>query len=487
MNQAHTERGAALIGAVLIIVILSMLGTVSLNVAAQEIESVTAARDEAVARHLAEAGADLVMQWFHDPSSVPEGAGRMLFTKQLEGPDGLPSFFDAAGRSQFTGTEDRPDILYDAARPADDRLLNDPSGGWFRSLGALGRIKQLTVYGPVSPGLLCTVQVTTEARRLTRTLAVQLGAKPLPPIRAGVQIGNSSPVQAGLKPLSVFVHWGDLIVRGDVRLGTVQDIPSKTDLAPVTGQSYDEMNHREDRWLDLLIGGEAFFAPLPTGPAPVPANVHVRQEPAPGLRQDPWDYQTMKDAALRDGTYYARGQDGLLYRHGRTEPGFGVTVADAIRSEAPGDHRGLVFVDTLDRMPPRADNLGTLVLDAEYMEGVFVINANVILAPQGGGKSLPVLSPASDERGSTEPRAPVQLTGIHLRGALATPGNLTLDGPSRIYGAMVVGGTVEQASDSAGILEVWFDDDLRTGLLRGVPLVYQARGTWQERYGEKRA
>lgn len=486
MNQTRTERGAALIGAVLIIVILSMLGTVSLNVAAQEIESVAAARDEAVARHLAEAGADLVMQWFHDPSFAPEGAGRRLFTKQQEGPDGSPSFFDATGRSQFTGTEDRPDILYDAARPADDRLLNDPSGGWFRSLGVLGRITHLAVYGPTSPGLLCTVQVTTEARRLTRTITVQLGARPWPSIRAGAQIGADEPVQAALRPLPVSVHWGDLIVRGDVRPGDVQDIPVKTDLAPVTGQSYDEMNHREDRWLDLFIGGEAFFAPLPTGPAPVPANVHVHQEPAPGLRQDHWDYQTMKDAALRDGTYYARGQDGLLYRHGRIEPGFGVTATDAFRSEAPGDHRGLVFVDTLDRTPPRADNLGIMVLDAEYMEGVFVVNAHVRFTPTGTGKSMPAHSPLREGQGPPEPRTAVQLTGIHLRGALITAGNLATVGPSRIYGAMTIGGAVEQASDTGAHLEVWYDDDFRTGLLQGLPLIYPVRGTWLEKYGGKR-
>lgn len=486
MNDARTERGAALIGAVLIIVILSMLGTVSLNVAAQEIESVAAARDEAAARHLAEAGADLVMQWFHDPSFSPEGTGRRLFTKQQEGPDGSPSFFDAAGRSQFTGTENRPDILYDAARPADDRLLNDPSGGWFRSLVALGRITRLAVYGPTSPGLLCTVQVTTEARRLTRTMTVQLDARPWPVIQAGVQIGANGSVQSAATPLPVSVHWGDFVVNGDVRLGVVRDVPVKTDLAPVTGQSYDEMNHREDRWLDLFIGGEAFFAPLPTGPAPVPANVHAHQEPAPGLRQDRWAYQTMKDAALRDGTYYARGQDGLLYRHGLIEPGLGVTVAEAFQSEAVGDHRGLVFVDTLDRTPPRADNLGTLVVDAEYMEGVFVINAHVRFTPTGTGKSMPAHSPLREGQEPAEPRTPVQLTGIQLRGALITAGNLAIAGPSRIYGAIIVGEAVEQASDTGAHLEIWYDDDFRTGFFQGLPLVYQVRGTWLEKYGENR-
>lgn len=478
MPNRHSERGAALIGAVLIIVILSMLATVSLNVAAQEIESVTAAKEEALARHVAEAGADLVMKWFHDPSSDPDGPGRLLFARRLAGPDGSPSFFDDAGRSRFTGTEDRPDVLYDAARPSDNRLLNDPSTGWFRALEGLGRITRLAIHAPASPGLLCSVQVTAEARGLTRTLAVQMRATQLPPIRAGVQIGNSGPVQAAAGPLPVSVHWGALIVNGDVRLGALRDIPVKTDLAPVTGQAYADMERREDRWFDVFVGGEAFFAPPPAGTEPAPPNLHVRQEPSPGLRQYRWDYQTLKETALREGTYYARGQDGLLYRHGLMEPGNGVTATEAFQSGTVGDHHGLVFVDTLDQAPPHGDNLGTLVLDAGYMEGLFVVNAHVRFAPAGTGESLPARSPEAAES--------VQLAGIHLYGALVTPGNLVLDGSSRLYGAVVVGGTVEQASGTGAQLEVWYDNEFTAGLFRGLPLVHQALGTWLEKHGGKR-
>src|SRR5438094_568217 len=73
-----SQEGAALIGTVMVMLILSMLGTVSMNLAALEIESVGAARDEAVARHLAEAGADLAVQWFHDPQSAPIGTDGSL-------------------------------------------------------------------------------------------------------------------------------------------------------------------------------------------------------------------------------------------------------------------------------------------------------------------------------------------------------------------------------------------------------------------------
>lgn len=486
MNDRHTERGAALIGAVLIIVILSLLGTVSLNVAAQEIESIAAARDGAVARHLAEAGADLVLKWLHDPSSAPAGSARSMFVQREVGADGSPSFFNSAGQSQFTGTPERPDVLYDAARPGDDQVLNDPAAGWFRSLGTLGRITRLAIYAPTRPGLLCTVEVTAETRRLTRTVAMQLAVRSWPAIRAGVQIGTNGPVGASAAPLPVFVHWGNLVINGDARLGTARDIPAKSDLAAVTGEAYGDMMVREDRWLDLFIGGEALFDPAPTGPAPVPANVHDHQEPSPGLWLDRWDYQALKEAALRDGTYFVRGQDGLLYRHGRVEPGLGITPTDAFRSAEAGDHRGLVFVDTLDQAPPRADNLGTLTLDADYAEGVYVINAHVRLAPADTGRAVQARNPVSDGQQPVELQPPIDLANINLRGVLVTAGDLILEGSSRVYGAVVVGGTVSQAAGADARLEVWYDHELAEGLIAGVPLVYQALGTWQEKYGRRR-
>jgi hypothetical protein len=175
MNIIQKEGGAALLGAVLIAIILSMLGTVSLNLATHETEQVGAATDEAVAQNVAEGGSQLVMQWFHDPSSIPHDALRTLLKKRFDTAESGPSFFDLAGRSQFRGTASTPDLLYDATRPMDDQLLNDPISGWFKSLRSLGRILKLKVYGPSRPDLLCTVEVTAGAKNLVRTVAVQLG------------------------------------------------------------------------------------------------------------------------------------------------------------------------------------------------------------------------------------------------------------------------------------------------------------------------
>ncbi|MGH7208177.1 MAG: pilus assembly PilX family protein [Nitrospiraceae bacterium] len=489
-----SQQGAALIGAVLVMLILSMLGTVSLNLAALEIESVGAARDEAVARHLAEAGADLVVQWFHDPQTAPAGTDGSLLGKRYELPHSGPSFFDAQGVSQFVGTADHPDLVYEASKLSDDRLLNDPVSGWFRSLSPLGRILKLKVYGPTRPGLLCTVEVTAGAGGgsvagmggsggLTRTLSVQLGARTIPPLRAGVQVGTSGAPQSANGPLPIWLHWGDMKVMGDARFAGRDQVPTKTALAPVTGQSYADTTHREDRWLDIWIGGAAFFGRAASElSGSIPANVYPRQDPIPGLKEDRWDYATMKKQALLYGSYYALERDGLLYRNGTVEPGLGRTADEVFGSEAVGDHHGLVFVDTLDRRPPGADNLGSLSLETEYAEGLFVVNAHLRLEPRGTGKSVPVLSPPGEGLSSLASRVPVELSGIHVQGVLYTPGDLTIEGRPRMYGALVVGGKVTQASEVSGQLEIWYTYELRSGLVQGIPLVYVAPGTWVEKY-----
>jgi len=477
----RSEAGAALMGALLIMVILSTLGTVSMTLAIQEIEAMKGAQDEAVARHLAEGGADLVMQWLQEPQSQPNGTVGEALTRRHDPSGTGPSFFDARGASQFTGTADRPDLAYDASLPEQDRLLNDPATGWFRSLRSVGRILNLKVYGPSRPGLLCTVEVTAGSGNLRRTVSVQLGARTIPSLRSAVQIGNRMG-QVPDSSLPVWAHWGDLTVKGDARFGTYQEVPLKTPLAPITGLSYAEMAHREDRWLTIWVGGAALFSTAPSGQAPPPSTIVSERDPVPGLKEDQWDYEQMKSYALLFGSYYVLGRDGLLYRNGLEEPGLGLTAEAAMGSESPGDNKGLVFVDTLDQQPPRPDNLGHLALDTSYAEGLFIVNAHVHFKPKGTGLALAVLSPPTESISSPGTRIPVQLAGIHLNGVLYTAGDVMFEGNPRAYGAVVTGGQVKKASETAAHLEVWYDDDLRNGLVRGLPLVSIAPGTWQEKY-----
>jgi hypothetical protein len=268
-------------------------------------------------------------------------------------------------------------------------------------------------------------------------------------------------------------------LHGAARFGKSTDLPVKSAMAPVIQHSYAEMSRREDRWFEVWIGGEASFADAPPS---LPANVYPQRDPIPGLNEDRWDYETLKRQALLHGAYYARGPDGLFYRNGAMAHGTGRSAEEVFGSQSVGDHRGLVFVDTLDQMAPRPDNLGTITLETDYAEGIFLINAHVILKPKGAGQSVPALSPPAEGSTSLGSRIPVELTGIHLRGVLLVAGHLSFEGQPRLYGGLVVGGKVMSLTGNGPQLEVWYDHDLRSGLMRGMPLVYQASGTWREQY-----
>jgi hypothetical protein len=470
----QNERGVALFAAILMSFILAVLGSLSLQLAAQETATVRGSQDEAASRYLAQAAADVVMQWFHEPGAVPTAEIGTLVSKRVTLADGTVSFFDAKGTSQFVGSAERPDLFFDAGRAEHDRLLNDPAQGWFRSLRGLGRILTLKAYGPLRPGALCTVEVTAQAGPTRSTLSVELGVQQIPPVRAGVQIGGQGvdPV-AGVLPVPVGGHWGDITLKGSVNLGKSSEVPLKTDLAPITGQSYGEMGRAQDRWTTYWIGGEVRFS---DGAAALPLNVVPKRDPVPGLREDTWGYDALKRQAQEFGTYYAMDRSGLLYRDGLIEPGTGITADEAFRSDAVGQHRGLVFVDTLDQQAPRGDNLGTLTIQSEYLEGLLVIHAHVQLKPSGPGKTIETLSPPTTGS-SVGARAPVLLSRIMVNGVISTPGTLTYEGAPRIHGAIMVGGAVVKGAGALAPLEVWYNHDLRKGMVRGMPVVYPIPGS----------
>jgi hypothetical protein len=272
-------------------------------------------------------------------------------------------------------------------------------------------------------------------------------------------------------------------LKGDILFGKRDEVPVKTELAQVAGQSYADMFRREDRWLDIWVSGQVFFLPSAAGSIETqPANVFPAQDPSPGLKLDNWDYELMKKHAMLYGAYYVLGQDGLLYANGRVESGLGVTAEAVFGSEAVGDHRGLVFVDTLDQRPPSRTNLGTLSLETTYAEGIFIVNAHLHLKPKGAGNTLSVLSPPQEGNSSLGERIPVQLPDVHIQGVLSTSGHLSFEGHPRLYGALMTDGKIEKTSLKSDTFEVWYNYDLHSGLVRGLPLVYVAPGTWQEKY-----
>ncbi|MBI3356643.1 MAG: pilus assembly PilX N-terminal domain-containing protein [Nitrospirae bacterium] len=487
-NGTEHQQGIALLGAMVLVLILSLLGATLLNLAGQEAVSAIAERQAAVAQQLADAAGELVMAWIHSPQ-VPTAppAISSLLAKKNRNAEGGPSFFDSTGRSQFVGTASQPGFRLDAGNPSDHQMLNDSEVGLFRAMRHLGTVEELKIYAPSSPGLLCTIDATVATQDnppVRQSVLMQLGALDLPPLRAAVQVGQNLGVPQPGSESPVNAHWGDIKVAGDLVLGRADEIPAKSALATVTGQGYDETAQREDRWMEAWVGGQIQVIRPPSGQVQQPSlphNVHQRQNPVPGIRLDQWTYEQLKRVAKRYGSYFAIDQDGLLYPQGVVEPGHGISPDDVFRSKGPGDHRGLIFIDTLDQAAPRTDNLGILKLRGAYLEGIVVVQGHVVLAPSGLGQSISILSPPTTGQNGDVSRMSVQLSRVNLNGVLYASGNITVSGKAKMYGAVAAGGTIASGG-SGGTLEVWYDHDLGQGLYRGLPVVYRAPGTWLTRY-----
>ncbi|MDF0665433.1 MAG: hypothetical protein P0119_05065 [Nitrospira sp.] len=481
------QQGIALLGAMVVALILSLLGATLLNLAGQETVSAGLAGHSVVAQQLADAAGELVVAWFHSPETTA-GVSQLssLREKRHRDEGGAPTFFDASGRSQFVGTAEQPDVRLQTGNPSDNQLLNDSETGMFRSLTHLGQVEELKVYAPSKPGLLCTIDATVATNTnppVRQSILMQLGALELPPLRAAVQVGQHlGRFQPGSES-PVSAHWGELKVGGDLVLTRADEIPLKSTLAPVTGQAYDEMAQPADRWMEGWVGGTVQVTQAPVGQTPsFSNNLHTAQNPIPGVRLDQWPYEDIKRVAKRFGRYFAIDRAGLLYPQGFVEPGHGISADEVFRSQGSGDQLGLIFIDTLDQTAPRPDNLGVVKLQVPYFEGMAIVQGHVVLAPpSGAGQSIWVLSPPPTDQGKDVARMPVQLAHMHFNGVLHASGDITVAGRVRLYGAVAADGTITSAS-SGGRLEVWYDHDLGQGLYRGLPVVYGAPGTWMARY-----
>ena len=478
MKSNGVESGGVLLTALLVGLLLAMIGGVAMNLAMTETAESGGHWEETASRLLAESGVEQVVAWLtHNELPGPLGNARI---EDVVVPSGTELY-------RFRGTPEAPDLDFDAGRPEDDRFLNDKSTGAFRGFADLGRIARLRLYGPVRPEGLCTVEVTGESRRgLRRTASIELGATRIPPLRAAVQAGlfaghtdgpgSDLRMVEGISPAfpRVLAHWGEMRLAGNPSLGRTAEFPRKSDQAPVTGLGYGETGARpEDRWMEAWIGGIPQFEDSDNM---TPPNVHANQDPVPGLLPSRWEYIKFKEMAKRFGTYYVPDHGGRLFKNGNMEPALALTPAEVFGSLGFGAHRGLVFVDTLDQGPPTETNMATLVLESPYMEGIFFVNAHVVLRPEGAGQTIPALSPPPEGRRSVALRVPVNIAEVAIQGVLYTAGGISIERQVRVFGAVVA----ERGLTGGGSLEVWYNHDLSRGLVQGLPVVFPLRGTWRE-------
>jgi hypothetical protein len=452
MKNAWTEKGAVLLTSLMLGVLLSLLGAVAIGFAMTETEASRRQLKETSARLLAESGVEQVIAWFNQGKAPGDERTNMPMV--------------------FTGTATSPDVIYDAARSEDDRSLNDASAGIFRTLVEFGRIERILLYRSIRPGGFCTVEVTSRSEHgVGRSISVELGATRIAPLHVAIQTGARTPSDGTMTP-RMLAHWGAVRIAGNARLGRSDQIPRKYSGAAVSGLGYGEAGAAlEDRWMEVYVGGTAQFDDADQA---LPSNVHPNQDPFPGLPADPWQYDTFKQLARKAGSYFVPDRAGLLYRNGVMDPAVAQTP-DAVFGNG-GVPAGLIFVDTLDQAPPSADNLATLQVTSPYMEGVFFINAHLILNPQEGGKTISALSPPSDGTTNAASRVTVSISGVTIRGVFHSTGTVSTDRTVRIYGSLVA----ERGLTGGGLLETWYNYDAERGLFEGLSVVFPLPGSWRE-------
>ena len=463
----RAERGAVVVLALLALGLLSVLAGAWLRVVAAERDAVH--REERViqAEVLADGAVERVLAWFADPSTF-DGAAAIhetgecraardpgeVFLKRCIGAAGLPSFASGDGRAQFTGTRDRPDLVY-PWNATTDLLLEVPNPAGDvppRSAWPPAVRGEVRILAPDSPDAVATVvsrvMVGADA---DVTLRVELIEGPWRGVRGAIRAGA-----AGTGPFPVRVHWGDDFVEGPLDVREALDrLPRHRIDAPVNGEPY-VVEPGVDRWFEVDAGGKILGPPRnDAGFAEPYAHLHEdRVIPKLGV----WGYEALKDYAKREGRYFTTRGTGRLYPDDQ-EPGLSPGVALAL----PSGDREFVFVDTLDHRSPDTDNMETLQFDLDRADADAYVGAHAVLTGLEGRAVVVDAPPATGEPSGAPVAQGVTLSRIHLVGALLVAGTVEISNRVNVFGAVAAGrGFVD-----AGELELWYDSRLATGYRRG--------------------
>ncbi len=472
------EKGSSLFMAIFILLLLSMLGGLLLSASGMDLMIARNQRNEVEATYLAEAGIDLVIFWFNNPEKFTDGGyfknnymgePNEFFKKRLADKNGVPAFA-TDGISQFTGTEESPDLEYGLS------IENYQFSGLFDSLKKIGRVKSIKIYSPKRDGVICTIESIGETNGGTiRSVTMELMGSPLPAMTAPIQSGKDK-----INAVPLNVHWGDIKILGDGNLGDkLEMVPDKNPISMPDGSSYNTMASREDGWLDIYIGGEVV--------SPTHKSCNDCKEPYSDLGHDnihqfqlnevsldKWNYNDLKAYSREYGRYYSTDQEGNLYQDGIVDEAHKKGLNDVISSAYPGDSKGFVFIDTIDQLPPSDLNIPTLKINKNYLEGIFYINGNLVVEDMEEGHQIDVKTPPWEGKKGEETRIPVTLSGINLNGAIYSTGSVSTQGRFSVFGGIYAKDGFSKTDD----LEVWYNYNLVTGMLKGNPAILPVKGSW---------
>ncbi len=169
-------------------------------------------------------------------------------------------------------------------------------------------------------------------------------------------------------------------------------------------------------------------------------------------------YNDFKVAAKQHGRYYGTDAAGNIYLDGIKDAAhlvdFNTEFGNSDRVNDPYD---LLFIDTIDGTPPKADgsNLATISNSGTGvgMKGVFWIGANMLQKGAGNPANLVAESPAAGHPTQT-------LAKVYLDGVLYCAGTIDVTGNPVVFGSVVA----ENGFTGSGTFDVWYNWRLKDGL-----------------------
>ncbi len=208
MKRLGKEAGTAFIVTAGLLFLITLLGLATFRWSVDEIGIAANQKASVQAQYIAESGAALMLQWFQEPQTFPAigvfplgepiGGAESFLARRKRDSWGAASFFNEKGQSQFLGTAEAPDFLYQST----DANPDEPGGG-FAGLGTLTRLK---LFSPTTLGAIAAVEATgMTGSGISRTVRVEISPSPIPPTTAAVQVGPGTD-----GPLPSLIHWGDL-------------------------------------------------------------------------------------------------------------------------------------------------------------------------------------------------------------------------------------------------------------------------------------
>ena len=422
LSLLNKEKGFALVIAILVMVLLTVMGLGILVITNIESKISDNFRSHNQALYIAESGIERAISYFNNPTSFTDVSGtysgysvssvsdaQMFFAKRrLVGI--VPSYFNSSNLSQFEDTDNDGVIdspPHDHTNPVlkYNRDTDEAQKNFLESISPnvsdQSYIYELMLFAPpYGSGAVATVRVTSKVRNATRTVEQILMPGPIIAFTSGLASGAGAIWDGN----SLSVHWGSVKIQGTTADlgGTIVAVPSRTVNADIDAGQYTGAQD-EDRWLRTFVNGiytSPTFDPADTNYANPPdesgeQNVHQYETPHYNLFSnqsvtiDYWNYAVAKRIAQRYGTYYTTDSSGNLYLDGEGSPLNFKSITDTKSC-------GVVFVDTINQLPPDAtgSNLATISFSGDYYtSGIFYIAANLSTAGLGTGNTMTVLHP----------------------------------------------------------------------------------------------